>query len=122
MGLDAGSSLRRWIEKHLGPHAPAARYRTTVADLGVLVALAAAGVGLAVVPRRAIDPHQPLAVCELQDPWARRHHLLAWGVRDRASSTATAALAEHLRNAALSERSSRTAYQDPMDRRPFHDG
>ncbi|MFE7211224.1 LysR family transcriptional regulator [Streptomyces sp. NPDC001698] len=103
VGLDAGSSLRRWIEKHLGPHAPVARYRTTVADLGVLVALAAAGVGLAVVPRRAIDPDQPLTVCELQDPWARRHHLLAWGVTTRASSTATAALAEHLRNAALSE-------------------
>ncbi|MFJ5837618.1 LysR family transcriptional regulator [Streptomyces shenzhenensis] len=107
VGLDAGSSLRRWIEKHLGPHAPVARHRTTVADLGVLVALAAAGVGLAVVPRRAIDPHQPLAVCELEDPWARRHHLLAWGVKDRVSSTATAALAEHLRNAALSEPSSR---------------
>ncbi|MFE9311891.1 LysR family transcriptional regulator [Streptomyces sp. NPDC006706] len=103
VGLDAGSSLRRWIEKHLGSHAPVARYRTTVADLGVLVALAAAGVGLAVVPRRAIDPGRPLTVCELQDPWARRHHLLAWGVKDRASSTATAALAEHLRNAALSE-------------------
>ncbi|MFE7974016.1 LysR family transcriptional regulator [Streptomyces shenzhenensis] len=107
VGLDAGSSLRRWIEKHLGPHAPVAHHRTTVADLGVLVALAAAGVGLAVVPRRAIDPHQPLAVCELEDPWARRHHLLAWGVKDRVSSTATAALAEHLRNAALSEPSSR---------------
>ncbi|MFJ5155849.1 LysR family transcriptional regulator [Streptomyces sp. NPDC088353] len=103
VGLDAGSSLRRWIEKHLGSHAPVARYRTTVADLGVLVALAAAGVGLAVVPRRAIDPGRPLTMCELQDPWARRHHLLAWGVKDRASSTATAALAEHLRNAALSE-------------------
>ncbi|GED90365.1 LysR family transcriptional regulator [Streptomyces sp. 6-11-2] len=103
VGLDAGSSLRRWIEKHLGPRAPVARYRTTVADLGVLVALAAAGVGLAVVPRRAIDPGRPLTVCELQDPWARRHHLLAWGVKDRASSPAAAALAEHLRNAALSE-------------------
>ncbi|MFJ5895744.1 LysR family transcriptional regulator [Streptomyces sp. NPDC093064] len=103
VGLDAGSSLRRWIEKHLGPNAPVARYRTTVADLGVLVALAAAGVGLAVVPRRAIDPGRPLTVCELQDPWARRHHLLAWGVKDRASSSAAAALAEHLRKAALSE-------------------
>ncbi|MGW2893990.1 LysR family transcriptional regulator [Streptomyces sp. NPDC001212] len=103
VGLDAGSSLRRWIEKHLGPHAPVARYRTTVADLGVLVALAAAGVGLAVVPRRAIDPGRPLTVCELQDPWARRQLLLAWGVKGRASSAATAALTEHLRDAALSE-------------------
>ncbi|MGW2633462.1 LysR family transcriptional regulator [Streptomyces chattanoogensis] len=105
VGLDADSSLRRWIEKHLGPHAPAVRYRTSVAGLNVLVALAAAGVGLAVVPRRAIDPSQRLDVCELQDPWARRHHLLAWGVKDRTASTATAALAEHLRQAALSEKS-----------------
>ncbi|WP_016823196.1 LysR family transcriptional regulator [Streptomyces viridosporus] len=122
VGLDAGSSLRRWIEKHLGPHAPVVRHRTTVADLSVLVSLAAAGVGLAVVPRRAIDPHQPLDVCELQDPWARRHHLLAWGVKDRAASTATAALAEHLRRAALSEPSFRSAHGDPVGRHPFHDG
>jgi len=119
VGLDADSSLRRWIEKHLGPHAPVVRYRTTVANLNVLVALAAAGVGLAVVPRRAIDLQQPLDVCELQDPWARRHHLLAWGVKDRAEPTATAALAEHLRQAALSETSSRNSEGDRADRSPF---
>ncbi|OEV27909.1 LysR family transcriptional regulator [Streptomyces nanshensis] len=103
VGLDPGSSLRRWTEKHLGPHSSVPRYRTTVADLNVLVALAAGGVGLAVVPRRAVDPDQPLDVCELQDPWARRHHLLAWGIEDHASSAATAALAEHLRHAASFE-------------------
>ncbi|MFI1568694.1 LysR family transcriptional regulator [Streptomyces sp. NPDC020490] len=122
VGLHADSSLRRWIEKHLGPRAPVVRYRTTVANLNILVSLAAAGVGLAVVPRRAIDPHQPLDVCELQDPWARRRHLLAWGVKDNAVSTATAALAEHLRHAALSEPSSRNTHADPVDRRPFRDG
>lgn len=37
VGLDAGSSLRRWIEKRLGPNAPVVRHRTTVADLSVLV-------------------------------------------------------------------------------------
>ncbi|MDX2761892.1 LysR family transcriptional regulator [Streptomyces europaeiscabiei] len=105
VGLDAESSLRRWIEQHLGPHAPAARHRTTVADLGTLVALASAGVGLAVVPRRALDPdREPLDVCELREPWARRHHLLAWGAKARTSpaSTAAEALAEHLRQAARS--------------------
>ncbi|WP_069817123.1 LysR family transcriptional regulator [Streptomyces sp. TP-A0874] len=114
VGLDADSSLRRWIEKHLGPHAPAVRHRTTVADLGVLVSLAASGVGLAVVPRRAIDPRLPLDVCELREPWARRHHLLARGVKDRGPSTATAALAEHLCGAAaaLSEPSSLGARGD----------
>ncbi|MDX3452312.1 LysR family transcriptional regulator [Streptomyces sp. ME02-8801-2C] len=121
VGLDVDSSLRRWIEKHLGPHAPVVRYRTTVANLHVLVALVAVGVGLAVVPRRAIDLHQPLDICELQDPWARRHHLLAWGVKDRASPTATAALAEHLRQAALSEPPSGDAHRDPGDSRPSLD-
>jgi DNA-binding transcriptional LysR family regulator len=103
VGLVADSSLRRWIEKNLGPHAPVARYRTTVANLNVLVALVAAGVGLAVVPRRAIDPEQPLEVCELADPWSRRHHLLAWGANARTAGEATAELAGHLRQAALSE-------------------
>ncbi|MFJ5259381.1 LysR substrate-binding domain-containing protein [Streptomyces sp. NPDC088387] len=117
VGLDADSSLRRWIETHVGPHAPVVRHRTTVANLSVLVALAAAGVGLAVVPRRGIDPQLPLDVCELQDSWAARHHLLAWGVKEEATSTATPALAEHLRRAAQSDAPSRTT----ADHDAFHD-
>ncbi|MCI3934671.1 LysR family transcriptional regulator [Streptomyces sp. AN091965] len=103
VGLDAESSLRRWIEQHLGPHAPVVRYRTSVAGLSTLVALVAAGVGLAVVPRRALDPHRPLDVCALQDGWSRRRLLLAWGVGDRAAAPAAVALAEHLRRAASAE-------------------
>ncbi|MFM9444630.1 LysR family transcriptional regulator [Streptomyces acidiscabies] len=102
VGLDESSSLRRWIERRLGERAPVVRYRTTVASLNVQVALAAGGAGLAVVPRRALDPGRPLDVCELQDPWARRHHLLAWGVKD-GPQTAVTALADHLRRAALAE-------------------
>jgi DNA-binding transcriptional LysR family regulator len=100
VGLDADSSLRRWIEKNLGPHAPAVRFRTTVADINVLVALAVAGVGLAIAPRRAVEGDPRLDVCALQDPWSRRHHLLAWGPKDR--TPAVSALAEHLRAAAAS--------------------
>ncbi|OQD56270.1 LysR family transcriptional regulator [Streptomyces phaeoluteigriseus] len=122
VGLNADSSLRRWIEKHLGPHAPVVRHRTTVADLSVLISLATAGVGLAVVPRRAVDPHLPLDICELEDPWARRHHLLAWGAKDGAASTATAALAEHLRTAALSAPVARSAPANSDGQRPVHDG
>lgn len=99
VGLDAQSSLRRWIERRLGPHAPAVRFRTTVADIGVLVALAAAGVGLALVPRRAVDGDRRLDVCALEDGWARREHLLAWGAGDR--NPAATVLAEHLRAAAV---------------------
>ncbi|MFE7130832.1 LysR family transcriptional regulator [Streptomyces sp. NPDC057638] len=103
VGLTADSSLRHWIERHLGPHAPVVRYRTTVATLTTLTALAAAGVGLAVVPRRALDPRQSLEVCALQEPWARRHHLLAWGVKEPAAPSALEALAGQLRQAARSE-------------------
>ncbi|MET7751427.1 LysR family transcriptional regulator [Micromonospora sp. NPDC005367] len=106
VGLDAGASLRRWIEKHVGAHAPVPRYRTSVANLNTVVALAAAGVGLAVVPRRAVDPNQPLAMCDLQEPWSRRHHLLAWGTKAARPSGVTGALAEQLRRAALSDASS----------------
>ncbi|MFD3520134.1 LysR family transcriptional regulator [Streptomyces sp. NPDC058653] len=115
VGLDAGSSLRRWMEKNLGPHAPVVRYRTTVAGLNILVALAAAGVGLAVVPRRTVDPHQLLDVCELQEPWARRLHLLAWGAKTRTPRTATDALAEHLRVAARSDRDFRDGQEAPAN-------
>ncbi|MHB9757015.1 LysR family transcriptional regulator [Streptomyces sp. BYX5S] len=101
VGLDADSSLRRWIEQRLGPHAPVVRHRTTVADLNAVVSLAAAGAGLAVVPRRSLHSQQALDVCALTDAWAHRRHLLAWGVTDDGASTATAALAEHLRRAAL---------------------
>ncbi|MFD9903392.1 LysR substrate-binding domain-containing protein [Streptomyces sp. NPDC059063] len=115
VGLDEGSALRRWIEKHLDPHAPVARYRTTVAHLNVLVALAAAGVGLAVVPRHALDPGHPLDVCALRDPWARRHHLLAWGLKDRPAPPAVAALAEHLRQASLGEPDLTALHVAPQD-------
>ncbi|MFH8489019.1 LysR family transcriptional regulator [Streptomyces longisporoflavus] len=101
VGLDPDASLRRWIERHVGPHAPVVRYRTTVANLGVLLALAAAGVGLAIVPRRVIDPAQPLDVRPLQDPWAQRHHLLARSAHTGPATPATEALAEHLRGAGV---------------------
>jgi DNA-binding transcriptional LysR family regulator len=108
VGLDESSSLRRWIEKNLGPHAPAARYRTTVADIGVLVALAAAGVGLAVVPRRAVGADPRLDVRGLQDAWSHRQHLLAWG-SDVGAAPAVEALAGHLRAAATRLTTSRPA-------------
>jgi len=101
VGLDADSSLRRWIEKNLGPHAPAARHRTSVADITVLVALAAAGVGLAIVPRRVVGADPRLDVCDLQEAWSRRQHLLAWGAKSGTPSAV--ALAEHLRKAAAAE-------------------
>ena len=40
---------------------------------------AVAGVGLAVVPRHAVDPGRGLAVCALAEPWAQRVLVLRRG-------------------------------------------
>ncbi|MEW2498679.1 LysR family transcriptional regulator [Streptomyces nodosus] len=103
VGLTADASLRRWIEKHAAPQAPVVRYRTTVSNLSVVCALAAGGVGLAVVPRHAVDPSVPLTVCTLQDSWARRRQLLARGPAQESVAPGVAALAAHLRRASAYE-------------------
>jgi DNA-binding transcriptional LysR family regulator len=97
VGLTADSPLQRSIEGHLGPNAPVARHRTLVGDLGTLVVLASAGVGLAVVPRHVVPDDGTLDVCDLRDPWSRRQLSLCTGTAARAGS---AALADHLRRAA----------------------
>lgn len=103
VGLEEAAPLQRWIEGNLGPDAPVARFRTRVPAIGTVVALAAAGVGLAVLPRRAVDAVDAgaaLDVCALRDPWSRRRLSLGRGSTARRSSAATAALAEHIRRAA----------------------
>ncbi|GAA3029928.1 hypothetical protein GCM10020000_03240 [Streptomyces olivoverticillatus] len=104
VGLDADSSLRRWIEKHLVPHAPrgALPHHRRQPQRPRRPRLRGRRPGRRTASRHR-PPHQPLDVCELRDPWARRHHLLAWGTKDHPPSPATTALAEHLRQAALSE-------------------
>ena len=104
VGLDLDSSLRQWIDAHLTPNAPVPRYRTLVPNLHILIALATAGVGLAIVPRHAIDPTLPLDITPLQDRWSTRHHLLCWGPKVRTPSPAVQALATHLRTAANPDR------------------
>jgi DNA-binding transcriptional LysR family regulator len=102
VGVDSGTALYRWIEGNLEGRAPVARYRTRVGNLGTVVELAAAGVGLAVVPRRALNPGDPLEVCALLDPWARRPLHLCWGAGGRGTSAAAQELARHVRQAARS--------------------
>ncbi|WP_214402743.1 LysR family transcriptional regulator [Pseudonocardia lacus] len=100
VGLGADVPLQRSIEDHLGQHAPAPRYRAVTATIGTVVGLAAAGVGLAVLPRRAVEDDPRLDVCELHEPWATRGMSLCRGATDRAVSPAAEALAESLRAAA----------------------
>ncbi|MBW0103548.1 LysR family transcriptional regulator [Pseudonocardia sp. KRD291] len=103
VGLQSTAPLQRWIEGKLGPDAPVARFRTRASSIGTVVSLAAAGVGLAVLPRRAVDPAVPLDVRELRDPWSRRHLALARGTTARRDSTAVEALADHVRRAAAGD-------------------
>lgn len=100
VGLDQASPLQASIAAHVGPHAPVVRYRAVAVDLRTVVALAAAGVGLAVVPRRAVDPGQPVAVCELLDLWSRRGLSLCWGAATPPSAPGARALADHISRAA----------------------
>jgi DNA-binding transcriptional LysR family regulator len=104
VGLHPSTALRRWIDKALGPHAPVPRYRTLAPNLHTVIALAAAGAGLAVVPRRTVDPvalsadGSGLVLRPLRDPWATRHQLLCYASRH--PSPAVKALAHHLHLAA----------------------
>jgi len=98
VGLHPSTALRRWIDKALGPHAPVPRYRTLAPNLHTVIALAAAGAGLAIVPRRTVDPTPSLVLRPLRDPWATRHHLLCYSTHHPTS--ATRALGRHLHLAA----------------------
>jgi DNA-binding transcriptional LysR family regulator len=98
IGLPVDSALRGWIDKHLGPHAPAPRYRTLVPTLHALITLATAGVGLAIVPLRSVVPTPSLDIRPLTDPWSTRAHLLCHSTHR--SSPATKALARHIHLAA----------------------
>lgn len=97
VGLEPDAPLTLTLAANLGEHAPVPRYRGRAVDLGTVVDLAAAGVGLAVVPRHVVDPARGLAVCELAEPFARRTLVLRRGARP---APGVEDLAEHLRRAA----------------------
>ncbi|MEJ2890470.1 LysR family transcriptional regulator [Actinomycetospora aeridis] len=97
VGLEPDAPLAQTLEANLGEHAPVPRHRGRAVDLGTVVDLAAAGVGLAVVPRHVVDPARGLAVCELAEPFARRTLVLRRGARP---APGVDELAEHLRRAA----------------------
>ncbi|HVH21452.1 MAG TPA: LysR family transcriptional regulator [Pseudonocardia sp.] len=115
VGLGAGSPLQRAIDVHVGPRAPVARFRTRAGNLHTLIALAAAGVGLAVVPLAAVDTGEPLDVCELQDPWARRRLMLCWGATAQRTDGPAATFARHLRQAAAPADGANGTWPNPVE-------
>ncbi|WP_020391967.1 LysR family transcriptional regulator [Kribbella catacumbae] len=98
IGLDLGSTLRTWMDRRLGPHAPAPRYRTLVPTVHTLITLAEAGVGLAIAPLRSVDRAPTLDICRLTDPWSTRSHLICYA--PSGPTPAITALAHHIHQAA----------------------
>ncbi|MEV6227791.1 LysR family transcriptional regulator [Saccharopolyspora shandongensis] len=96
VGLNTDSSLQRTIATNLDARGPTPRYRTLVPSLRTVVALAAAGMGLAIVPRRAITFDRSLDICDLNESWAHRRLVLAWGAATDRSSPTAASLAESI--------------------------
>jgi DNA-binding transcriptional LysR family regulator len=112
VGLAPEAPLQAAIEARAGPTAPLARYRTRTMDLGIVVELAAAGVGLAIVPRTVTGPRRvrpagaagtltdsPITVCRLLDVWSQRSLSLCWGATTTRRPAALG-LARHLVRAA----------------------
>ncbi|MEJ2869369.1 LysR family transcriptional regulator [Actinomycetospora sp. OC33-EN08] len=99
VGLPEESPLQLTLEANLSERAPQVRYRARAVGLTAVVALAAAGVGLAIVPRHVVDPALGLVVSDLAEPWAHRTLALRRGAHPAAG---TEALADHLRQAAAS--------------------
>lgn len=83
VGLAVDAPLQATLEANVGDRAPLARHRGRAARLGTVVDLAAAGVGLAVVPRHVVDPARGLDVSELAEPWAHRTMVLRRGAHAR---------------------------------------
>ncbi|MCM3848784.1 LysR family transcriptional regulator [Pseudonocardia sp. DR1-2] len=102
VGLAASSPLQLSLDAQAADAGLAPRYRTRAADLGTVVALAEAGAGIAVVPRRAAAvPARAgrLQVVALGEPWARRGLSLCRGAALEPSSPgwpAVLALADHI--------------------------
>lgn len=101
-----GLARHRALERHLAGHAArlgaALRVRARVGDFDAVCAMVAAGAGIAIVPETAARRHRrrmPLAVVDLDEPWARRR--LAVCVRDLATLPDGARrLLDHLKAAA----------------------
>lgn len=80
IGLDADSALQRHVEDHAARGGGRLRLRVRVRQIELLGRMAAAGVGLAVVPLTAAArwPKDAPRLVPLSDPWAQRWlHLIA---------------------------------------------
>jgi len=102
IGLAQGSALQDHLGRHAARQGARLRFRARLKDFTAICQMAAAGVGIAVVPEaaaRRCARTMPLAVLRLRDPWASRKLVIC--VRDLKTLPKPAQqLADHLRRAA----------------------
>jgi molybdate transport repressor ModE-like protein len=75
VGLTEGSALWEHLEGQAHPLGQRPRYRIRLPSIELVCRYVAAGIGVSVLPERAVDrwaPEFPVAVTELSDDWAHR--------------------------------------------------
>ncbi|HEY0330157.1 MAG TPA: LysR substrate-binding domain-containing protein [Rhodopseudomonas sp.] len=102
IGLSPGSALQDHLGRHAARLGARLRFRARLKEFDAICQMAAAGVGVAVVPEAAAKRcarAMPLAVLRIRDGWASRKLVIC--VRDlKALPRPAQQLAEHLRRAA----------------------
>ena len=103
--LPKGTSLAKRLQSETEALGRRLKVRIRVRSFDAMCQMVAAGLGIAVLPERAVQPHlqsMGLACIELADPWVERQLLL--GVRDRgALARPVRLLLEHLQGSAARE-------------------
>jgi DNA-binding transcriptional LysR family regulator len=93
VGFTEGNPLQEHLSGQAQPLGLRPRYRAHLPTVAAICGAVAAGVGIAVVPARAVGSTYDLRVVELTNAWARRNLLLCWSEL----SEAAAVLAERLK-------------------------
>lgn len=102
VGLSHGSALQEHLEGHALPLGSRPTYLARLPSIDAVCQVVAAGVGIAILPRRSIETwivEGTLNVTELDDRWARRNLVLCFNAEHELSATARA-LRDHLATAA----------------------
>lgn len=98
VGLERGSALMRLFTREFERRSATLRLRLQLRSFEGICRMVAGGLGLSIMPARAVEPLAPslgLKLVELREPWARRQLLLVARSFSRLPPPA-AALAQHL--------------------------
>jgi len=98
VGLAEGRTVQQHHDGAQRPPGPALRYRIRLPTIEAICEAVAAGVGVSVLPRSAVERWMtvhPLVAIDLTDPWAQRQIILLPGA-EPTRSNAVQALIDHL--------------------------